>query len=195
MFPTTTDAPLYQSVGTLTFVYPPLLVKLAAPRYYKSVLFDFYCIWPQAAHFNQATHFYPTPAFEEPRLRLHMAQGRRAHVRFSLLAPVEGSFHPLFLITGALAAAAAGLGKAARFTSLAQLFSCQLLRRFLLSLGSPLCDLWVRGGLTNFSLLWRHIRQPLDEIFWNPLSASWVFDVRLRGSDVARFSAVLSLSD
>lgn len=94
-----------------------------------------------------------------------MAQGRRAHVLFSLLAPSEAGFHPLFLITGALVASAAGLGKAGRFSSLAQLFSCQLLRRYLVSLGSPLCDLWVRGGLTNFALLWRHIRQPLDEVF------------------------------
>jgi hypothetical protein len=155
----------YKGAPALLFATPSLSLKPLPPGYYHAVLVGSRFAAPRLVGFDRVTAAYPAPLFEDPRLRLHMVQGRRAHVRFSLLAPTGGSFHPLFLITGALVASATGLGKGARFSSLAQLFSCQLLRRHLISLGSPVCDLWVRGGLTNFSLLWRHVRQPLDEVF------------------------------
>jgi hypothetical protein len=59
------------------------------------------------------------------------------------------------------------------------------MRRYLVSLAQLKFELWVKGGIGLFSAFWRHLVTPTDEVYWNPLSQAWVFDVKVSRTDFA----------
>lgn len=123
--------------------------------------------------------------------RLQIFQKKRAQLVLSLLTPAKDSLYyfPLIQASGSLTASATSLGRKLRASPLAQLLTCHFMRRYLVSLVKLNFELWVKGGVGLFSAAWRHLVSPVDEVYWNPLTQSWVFDVKTLRSD---FGSLLS---
>lgn len=117
--------------------------------------------------------------------RLQIFQKKRAQLVLSLLTPTQDSLYylPLIQASGSLTASATSLGRKLRASPLAQLLTCHFVRRYLVSLAKLNFELWVKGGVGLFSAAWRHLISPVDEVYWNPLSQSWVFDTKVLKSD------------
>jgi hypothetical protein len=119
-------------------------------------------------------------------LRLQFLQKKKAQLFLSVLTPSfsENFFSPLFLISGSLTASSIGLTRKSRYSSVAQLLSCFFLRRYLILLNAPSFEVYVKNGVGIFSLLWRYITTPTDEIYWDFFSNQWVFDVKIFNNDL-----------
>jgi hypothetical protein len=98
--------------------------------------------------------------------------------------PLGTSHSPVVTLSGSLIAAAVTLGRRSRTSPLAQLLVCYSMRRYLATLGRVGLELWLRGGVGLFPVVWRYLTGPSEEVYWNPLSQQWVFDVRIGADDI-----------
>jgi hypothetical protein len=151
---------------------------------------------PSAPRYFQVpmnSHFLPQTSAVTPRIQI--LQKKRAQLALSYLVPSadNGFFMPLVLVSGALAAATTALGRHHRASPLAQLLACHFMRRYLIQLFSLRFELWVSGGIGLFSAFWRNLTTPADEVYWNPLTSSWVFDIKVPQAESAAFQQAPSL--
>jgi len=104
-------------------------------------------------------------------------------LRLNLLSRANPTHEPscLLQLSTALAGASVGLGRAFRRSPEAQLLVAQLLRRYLVVLGSPGITLTLRGIFSGFTLFWRKLNTPLHELYVHPVTGELVADIALTG--------------
>jgi hypothetical protein len=104
-------------------------------------------------------------------------------LRLNLLSRAEHTQEPtcLLQLSTALAGASVGLSRSFRRSPEAQLLVAQLLRRYLVVIGSPGITLTLRGIFSGFTLFWRKLNAPLHELYTHPVTGELVADIALVG--------------
>jgi hypothetical protein len=111
-----------------------------------------------------------------PRLRLYLQTRARP------LSEAGASLGPSRIIarlTNGEIAGSFGLPRRARALPLLNALMFQAMRRYVLLLQEHRLTLTVAGTLSRFSLYWRHLTTPADEVYLHPWLMAWVTDVRM----------------
>lgn len=105
---------------------------------------------------------------------------------------------PALTITTPLLVAAVSLTPNLRFAPISQTITALATRRALLLLGGLRFELFVKGVVPAFGAFWRRVNAASRELFLNPLTERWMFDVTVppfrRKERAARVAAVFDTS-
>lgn len=130
-------------------------------------------------------------------LKLQIIKKKKTHHLFSILvSPFFNHFFlPIVVISGSNVSSFLKLGKKNKNSSVSQMLACFFIRKYIILLHLFRFDLFLKNTVCTFPVFWRYIKMPTNDIYWNPMTLGWVFDVKVSRDEISLLSNSLNLED